>query len=190
VNRKWSLDGLFYLLPLSARILVSFIYYSLVRMSLELSDYEKVRLANIQRNQDYLKSLGIDKCADSVNQVSKHKESASSSDRFRGRRSKVSVTNESDNTLPLPVRRSSRTATVTKIDYKDDHDDFDFPDPIPLVVERTYPALSSEEFDDHSCRVQITAQSLMDFIIVENIGHSEMVKVKVIQTAFVSYYCK
>jgi hypothetical protein len=164
-------------------------------MSIELSDYEKVRLANIQRNQDYLKSLGFDKCADSVNQVSNRKEStSSSSSSFRAKRSKTSVQNESNDILPLPVRRSSRTATVIKSYNIDDHDDFDFPDPIPLgrinegsdstiVVERTYPALSSEEFGDHSCRIQITAQSLMDFIIVENIAHSEMMKVKVIKTA-------
>lgn len=160
-------------------------------MSLELSDYEKVRLANIQRNQDYLKSLGFDKCADSVNQVSKQKESASSSSSaFRAKKSKVSVENESNDILPLPVRRSSRTATVIKSYNIDDHADFDFPDPIPLVVERTYPARSSEEFDDHSCRVQITAESLMEFIIVESIVHSEMMKVKVIQTAFDLYCCK
>lgn len=150
-------------------------------MSLQLSDYEKVRLANIQRNQDYLKSLGIDKCADNVNQVSKHQESASSSSSsVRGKRSKTSVTNESNDNLPLPVRRSSRTATVIRSYNVDDHADFDFPDPIPLVVERTYPARSSEEFDDHRSRVQITAESLMEFIIVESIAHSEMMKVKVI----------
>lgn len=168
-------------------------------MSLELSDYEKVRLANIQRNQDYLKSLGFDKRTDSVNQLSNRKDSAehssssSSWSSTRTKRSKISVKNESNDILPQPLRRSSRAAPVIKGDDNIiDHDDFDFPDPIPLgrvdgesdsnivdVVERTYPALSSEEFGDHSCRIQITAQSLMDFIIVKNIAHSEMMKVKV-----------
>ena len=174
-------------------------------MSLELSDYEKVRLANIQRNQDYLKSLGFDKCADSVNHNSNHKESAessSSSSSSRTKRSKISVKNESNDILPLTLRRSSRAATVIKSDNNiNEHDDFDLPDPLPLgginedresniagVVERTYPALSSEEFGDHSCRIQITAQSLMDFIIVENIAHSEMMKVKVIETACFVFY--
>ena len=156
-------------------------------MSHELSEYEKIRLANIQRNQDYLNSLGFDKPIEATKQLSNREESdrvvASSS--CRTKRSKIS---ERSNDV-VPLRRSSRAIPVIKIDVINKIDDFEFPDPIPLgsvndvsdiLVERTFPPLSSEEFGDHSCRIKITAQSLMDFIIVENINHSEMMKVKVI----------
>ena len=157
-------------------------------MSHDLSNYEKIRLANIQRNQDYLKSLGLDKPSGSTKHISNREESdgvvLSSSSRTK--RSKIS---EKSNDV-VPLRRSSRATPVIKNDNVDDTNDSELPDPIPLgrvddesdiLVERTFPALSSAEFGDHSSRIQISAQSLMDFIIVENIDHSEMMNVKVIR---------
>ena len=155
-------------------------------ISHDLSDYEKVRLANIQRNQDYLRSLGFDKPPDATNQNCKSQEShvvvASSSSRTK--RSRIS---EKSNEV-VPLRRSSRATPVIKSDNLDESDNFEFPDPIPLgrmndesdiKVERSFPCRNSEEFGDFICRNQITAQSLMDFIIIHNIDHSEMMKFKV-----------
>lgn len=155
-------------------------------ISHDLSDYEKVRLANIQRNQDYLRSLGFDKPPDATNQNYKSQEShvvvASSSSRTK--RSRIS---EKSNEV-VPLRRSSRATPVMKSDNLEEGDNFEFPEPIPLgrmndesdiKVECSFPCSNREEVGDFICRNQITAQSLMDFIIIHNIDHSEMVKFKV-----------
>ena len=131
-----------------------------------------------------MRSLGFDKPPDAVNQNFKSEKShvvvASSSSRTK--RSRIS---EKSNEV-VPLRRSSRATPVIKSDNLDESDNFEFPDPIPLgrmndecdiKVERSFPCRNSEEFG--VCRIQITAQSLMDFIIIRNIDHSEMMKFKV-----------
>jgi hypothetical protein len=141
-------------------------------MAHELSDYEKVRLANIQRNQDYLRLIGLDTIKQSINVenirqngVNKPQNGSSSSSSRR-------IKNPKNEPLE-PTRRSSRVAKNPVdnnnknegggddgdyIDDKNDDDD-DYND-LPLPI-----ALAHQEYDNlASERNFITAGSLLDFI--------------------------
>lgn len=154
-------------------------------MAHKLSDYEKVRLANIQRNQDYLRSIGLDTIKQSIN-VENSLQNGANKPQSGSSSSSSRRINYPRNKPLEPTRRSSRVAKepiVNNIgnegggydgDYIDDkNDDDDDYDDLPLPI-----ALAHQRYDSlESERYCITAQSLYDFISSKgylNIGELKM----------------
>lgn len=147
-----------------------------------LSEYEQVRLSNIQRNEDYLKSLGFAKAEKVVNDTA--------SDELEGNYQSAGckrVRKKSEKNLEhVPVlRRSTRGSGVqenkpineiddnSKIEYEavkrkkivsDVADaDFEMPEPLPLS-EMT------------SGRVHLSAQDLYNVLLASSPTHAKMIK--------------
>jgi hypothetical protein len=141
-------------------------------MAHELSDYEKVRLANIQRNQDYLRSIGLDTFKQSINIENSRQNGANKPQNGSSSSSSRRINHSRDEPLE-PTRRSSRVAKEPIVnnnenegggddgDYIDDkNDDDDDYDDLPLPI-----ALAHQRYDFlESERNCITDQSLYDFI--------------------------
>jgi hypothetical protein len=154
-------------------------------MAHELSDYEKVRLANIQRNQDYLRSIGLDTVKQSINTENICQNAASI--RQNGRSSSSSTSSSRikppKNQPSQPTRASSRVTRKSTtiyngdkgnhIDDKHDDDYYDVGnednniddneyDDLPLPIALNKRKYVEDENNEH--RKNITAESLHSFI--------------------------
>jgi hypothetical protein len=145
-----------------------------------LSEYEQVRLTNIQRNEDYLKSLGLgsarvvvkDTATDELDgkyhsarhkkvrktsdKVSEHAPILRRSTRGNGVYEEKSIDNVDDDF-------SSMHDVGKKDNIVDDQDEFEMPEPLPLC-------------EITSGRIHISAQDLKDVLLASNPKHEEMIK--------------
>ena len=146
-----------------------------------LSEYEQVRLTNIQRNEDYLKSLGLGSARVVVKDTA--------TDELDGKyhsasHKKVRKTSDKVSEYAPILRRSSRGNGVQeekpinnvdddfssmyddvrkKDNIVDDQDGFEMPEPLPLC-------------EISSGRIHISAQDLKDVLLASNPKHEEMIK--------------
>jgi hypothetical protein len=140
-----------------------------------LSEYEQVRLSNIQRNEDYLKSLGLANAKEIVKEATvdevdgdyhptRYKKSRKTSEKYSQhapilRRSTRGNGVQEEN----PVNFDCNRGVGKEKHVVDDQDDFEMPEPLPL----------SEMTSD---TIQISAQDLLAVLLASNPEHAKMIK--------------
>jgi hypothetical protein len=150
-------------------------------MAHELSEYEKVRLANILRNEEFLKSIGLNDIKQTIADSGAVTASTSSSSSSRGSRSNRSWKRPAnEEPYNAPTRRSSRQTVTSCNDYSGlplplQYNPDDFPDTNKAKTVR----LNDTKYDDGTEKKPFTAQHLSEFIELTNPSHSEVLKSKV-----------
>ena len=167
-------------------------------MAQELSEYERVRLLNIQRNEDFLRSIGIDQLRQNEPKNEKKK-------RVKSDHEDSDYDHDADDDNPneqrvhrrkvpgitpanVPTRRSTRGAVMGGSDGA----------PIPLLLyqpldhrerdsgekdynDKEFQVKSEEHYvtDDALERNNVTGPSLFEFIMAENPAHAVLISNKV-----------
>lgn len=134
------------------------------------SEYEQLRLENIRRNQEFLKSLGLDVDGPIVT-------TRDTAKRRENRRKRSSVVVEVSESIQ-PMRRSRRLSKVAgetadneeELYFLDDHEPRIAKPPTVRVVS---PEDLENEIDISQERKRITAPMLRQFIIDSNPQHEE-----------------
>lgn len=151
-------------------------------MSDELSEYEKIRQTNIQRNEVFLKSIGLATVTETIviEQSDLVKNSSSS------KRARRSISTEN-----VPSRRSTRATSGTQHvpSVGSGNDDCDLPEPLPLFNENDTSVRRSErdrkihvnDVEEWGSRVLVTAQDLRMFLLMSNPKHNDLIKNQVSQ---------
>jgi hypothetical protein len=140
-----------------------------------LSEYEQVRLSNIKRNEDYLKSLGLANVKEIVKDTTfdevdgdyhptRHKKLRKTSEKYSEhapilRRSTRGNGVQEEN----PINFDSKSNVGKKSHIVDDQDDFEMPEPLPLS-------------EITSGTIQISAQDLLGVLLASNPEHAKMIK--------------
>ena len=149
-----------------------------------LSEYEKVRLDNIRRNEDFLRSLGLDSVKITITEETDCVATTTtrgSSRNLMGRcKRKLDASLEEDTVI---LRRSRRSAAVNVSIIDDNLKVEDARLLFPAGSRRRYRASMNDEtsddltiVDDALQRDKITAPSLKEFILSINPSHAAILK--------------
>ena len=148
-----------------------------------LSEYEKVRFDNIRRNEEFLRSLGLDSVKITISEVTVSV--ATTSNKKSSRNQRGNCKRKLDSSLEedtATLRRSRRSAAVN-VPIIDDDKDGDSCLLFPVGSRRRCDASINDDrnddfivFDDAVQRDKITAPSLKEFILSLNPSHAAILK--------------
>lgn len=147
-----------------------------------LSDYEKIRLDNIKRNEEFLRSLGLDSVKLDIVDETHHAGTGyikSCSTRPKGNSKKRFAKSRVEETGTL--RRSRRSAPTNVPIIDDDSKDYYQLAPLPLPISSNCRYDESDNdnpimIDDALQRNRITAPLLREHMIFSNPAHAAIFK--------------
>jgi len=162
-------------------------------MAQAVSDFERLRLENIARNEEFLRSIGLAQTKASISALAPPPSKLKSNERFSKRKPVYDDEIDHNSEKPIVKRRSSRLNPSISSNINDQNKSLD-DEVLPYKPTVRYPRafekyedddedyVENEEFPDSEStpRQRITVNSLRQFIINMNEEHSDMISNKAI----------